>query len=274
MSIHLLIKTNTFNIGFIDKIEDLINSFLIKAIIIEIDIFSFNKVEQILNRIKETNVVHIELMICKYDPMDYDLIVDLSTKTFKINAVFLYGSIKSETVKYDFFKLYRYTQNVEEIREARQENHYPFFDFKLLNYMESKFHNLYYNRKLFLMNDQVISDLISQKELFSVESFFKNVTNSIFLDQTKKWSIKKSDVDVCNVCEFRRVCLDDRIFLKREDETYYSLSECIYNPFISKWSHEEGYLSLAECGVVSTEKDFVIDHKKIAKLNKKIWSNG
>ncbi len=34
---------------------------------------------------------------------------------------------------------------------------------------------------------------------------------------------------------------------------------------------EEDYFSLAECGVVSNETEFSIDHERIAEINKQLW---
>ncbi|HLV91705.1 MAG TPA: hypothetical protein VKX34_01175, partial [Aequorivita sp.] len=63
--------------------------------------------------------------------------------------------------------------------------------------------------------------------------------------------------------------------IKREKsiskKTMYNTTECNYNPYIAKWEGEEGYKTLSECGVISNENGFTIDHDKIAEINAKLW---
>ena len=79
--------------------------------------------------------------------------------------------------------------------------------------------------------------------------------------------IKKDNIEVCKDCEFRHICTDCRAFTDSNSRPNARPSKCQYNPYISKWSHEEGYKTLEECGVISNEKEFSIDHQKIAINN-------
>jgi len=82
----------------------------------------------------------------------------------------------------------------------------------------------------------------------------------------------KSRTDVCRDCEFRNMCLDGRAPVQRSNaDTWLHLSECPYNPYICKWKGEEGYRTLAECGVVSNAEGFSIDHERIAAINAELW---
>src|SRR5690554_2550844 len=88
----------------------------------------------------------------------------------------------------------------------------------------------------------------------------------------KYWFVHKEILDVCKDCEFRHMCVDNRLPHKREENEWYHKIECNYNPYIAKWEGEEGYKSLEEGGVISNEIEFSIDHDKIAKINKELWS--
>ena len=59
----------------------------------------------------------------------------------------------------------------------------------------------------------------------------------------------KDDILICQVCEFRYMCNDCRIPQKNLDGEWFYKDECTYNPFISKWNHEAGFVSLADSGV-------------------------
>jgi hypothetical protein len=68
------------------------------------------------------------------------------------------------------------------------------------------------------------------------------------------------------------MCVDNRLPHQRQsDSKWYHKTECNYNPYIAKWKGEEGYRTLAECGVTSNEQGFSIDHERIAKINDELW---
>ena len=83
--------------------------------------------------------------------------------------------------------------------------------------------------------------------------------------------MKKDETDVCKDCEFRHMCVDNRLPYERSPNEWYHKIECNYNPYIAKWEGEEGYRTLAECGVISNEEGFSIDHEKIAEINEELW---
>ena len=85
------------------------------------------------------------------------------------------------------------------------------------------------------------------------------------------WNVKKDDSSVCSDCEFRYACMDRRIPEPRLVLGWFHATECPYNPYICKWQGEEGYRTLAECGVVSNAEDFSIDHERIAAINAELW---
>lgn len=114
------------------------------------------------------------------------------------------------------------------------------------------------SKKMNLMNDLSIFN----KGYLNLMHIFYNVTPII---------PSKSRISVCSTCEFRGVCLDYRIPLKQIDDTFFYDNECSYNPYIAKWEGEVGYRTLAECGVISNEEGFFIDHERIAEINRELW---
>jgi len=111
---------------------------------------------------------------------------------------------------------------------------------------------------------------MQQIDNLNVESLKK-----IFNDHAKLklWFIHKDLIDVCKDCEYRHMCVDSRLPNQRKDESSYHEEECSYNPYICKWKGEEGYKTLEECGVISNDQGFSIDHDKIASLNEKLWAD-
>lgn len=113
--------------------------------------------------------------------------------------------------------------------------------------------------------------------VFNDNSFGNIVDNSlksiIEMERFKEyWSITKDKIDVCNQCEYRNMCVDNRVPVKRDNGSYYFEGECDYNPFISKWKEEQQYVNLANCGIVIDKNQIHIDKRKIEGINLEIWS--
>lgn len=107
----------------------------------------------------------------------------------------------------------------------------------------------------------------------SLSQIIGNVNDNNFvinINSFKTDKIKKDDIEVCKDCEFRHICMDCRAFTDSEKRPNARPSKCQYNPYISKWSHEDGYYSLQDSGIISNENEFSIDHLKIKKINDKL----
>ena len=61
-------------------------------------------------------------------------------------------------------------------------------------------------------------------------------------------------------------CIDNRTPYQRSEKEWYHKEPCNYNPYLAKWEHEEGFVSLADCGVVSNAEGFSIDHNRVGVL--------
>jgi len=60
------------------------------------------------------------------------------------------------------------------------------------------------------------------------------------------WGLKKDDIEVCRDCEFRYICTDCRAYLKNPENLLSQPAKCGYNPYIGKWNHEEGYVTVEQ----------------------------
>lgn len=185
-----------------------------------------------------------------------------------ISKVFL-DSINNRCIEINYSKIF--------IRKAQvnKSNNFihirPNFEF----IEENKFFNTYYNKKLIIGKHGEI-----RNSEFGNKSYGK-ITLDMSPYRLKKivesndfcllWKVNKEVIDVCNLCELKGVCIDSRIPEKRNDFEWYFKDECNYNPFICKWQWEDGYKSLLECGVISNEKVFSVDHERIKKINQELW---
>ena len=268
-----LITNAIITISKKNKVESIFSSlnlmlknFICKHIVISIvDFYTVNELKPIFLSLSKRNI-HSVLILLNYDEEYFtDEFGDLVNE-LKLNIKILI--IKSPFNKnYDDIIHFRIEKEFSKINSKNVNS----FNSNIQLLTESQKHNTYFNRKLYISSsgkiknapetDQVfgyIQDIKSEKELKEIIST---------PDFQKYWFVHKDLIDVCKDCEFRHICVDNRIPIERsKDEWYYSL-ECNYNPYISKWENEEGYQTLEECGVISNEKGFSINHEKILKIN-------
>ena len=140
-------------------------------------------------------------------------------------------------------------------------------------FFESQNFNVYHNKKIIFENNNLYR---SDKKLLmnftnhqNDYDLFKKIINQ--KENIEFWEINKEKTIICSSCEFRFNCVDKNIPKLNKQNQYYFEIECNYNPYISKWKDEDGYKTLAECGVISNENGFSIDHDKIAEINKVLW---
>ena len=151
------------------------------------------------------------------------------------------------------------------------------FSFEISNqlFLESQRYHTYFNRKLYIGIDGEIKNAFECFETFgnineikTPEKFEQIISAPDF---QKYWFVNKEITDICKDCEFRLMCVDNRLPYQRVESEWYHKIDCNYNPYIAKWKGEEGYQTLEECGVISNEHGFSINYKKIAKINAVLW---
>lgn len=150
---------------------------------------------------------------------------------------------------------------------------FPFkFDVNKEFFVESKSRNTYYNKKIYIDKKGNISNgLYTEKELSfkTIKSYTEIINNEKI---TKRWDIIKERTPVCKDCEFRNMCVDSRdITYHEEDNSWRHKEECRYNPYISKWQNEEGYMTLEACGIKITGGKTIFDKNKLDSINNSLW---
>jgi hypothetical protein len=142
-------------------------------------------------------------------------------------------------------------------------------------YKESLQKNTYFNKKIFIGSEGQIknakecnNEFGNLKSMHGVNEIIEIINSPAF---SNYWIAHKDNCDICKDCEFRHICVDNRLPVKRKNGSWFYEDECRYNPYICKWAGEDGYYSLSECGVVSNEKTFSIDHERVKAINTELW---
>ena len=168
-----------------------------------------------------------------------------------------------------------FTENQDNYFESDEyRSLFPILSSSVILYSESKHHNSYFNKKLFIdlegyirnaPESYIIHNTIQQIE--TQDQFKQMIRSSEF--QTY-WHITKDQIAVCKDCDLRYICIDNREPLPINNFWMHE-TPCSYNPYICKWKSEDDYVSVEECGTYNSQKGFIPDDDKIKQLNKTIW---
>lgn len=235
---------------------------------------SSSKVElfKFIEYINCTAIMYIEIFF-EFDlKMGKDEVIQLSKKTNKFITLFTcrdmsdtYQILNSKTINLITFS---------KSREASKSECAVTFNSLNINnslYFESLVYNTFFNNKLILKNRKIILHPDSNKNFGEInEKNIRNFLNSQMYNTYRY--ITKDKINVCKDCEFKMACVDNRLPKKTIYKRWYYETECNYNPYVSKWKGEKGYLTLKECKVVNTKYKFYINRKEISRLKDKVWS--
>ncbi len=256
------------DLNTIENIFRLLNSLRCKHVVLRI-LNSIDRIqlERIVNLINKFNVHEVTLLFNFCDFLYSDSLIEVLTKTNRIKCLVIYNSPFNKNLENIIFY---YTSEMHfNFHKSKDE----FFCNRSL-VAESKYHHTYFNKKIFISrNGEISNSPESEHSIGNIQDFNNDVIQSKIKSPEfqKYWYIHKEITDVCKDCEFRHMCVDNRLPYERDKNQWYHKQECNYNPYIAKWKNEEGYRTLEECGVISNEKGFSIDHDKIAAINEELW---
>ena len=229
---------------------------------------SLDQFKLILSLIENFNIHSCLFLLDFSDHFYSDDFANVIINTNRIDSIIFFNSPFDKNLE---DKIYYFKVNKSRSSKKRNSN----FRSNRNLFSESQYHHTYFNRKLYIGPNGEIKNAPECEETFgnikdlnSVEDLKEIISTPAF---QKYWFVHKDLCDVCKHCEFRHMCVDNRMPFERAENQWYHKIECNYNPFIAKWEGEIGYRTLSECRVFSNENEFSIDHDRIAEINKEIW---
>jgi SPASM domain peptide maturase of grasp-with-spasm system len=235
---------------------------------------SISKVEflKLVYLLKKTNIKTISIYI-NSNIIDFNEISLIETiDTFKpIKDIILFKS------EFELHKNRNVSYNTEAFDFLMSDNNCGLVDKRYFSvyfplFTESQLHNTCLNRKICIDANGEIKNCPGMMQSFG------NIKDTTLKEALEKpgfkdlWFICKDKIDVCKDCEFRHMCTDCRAYIKDPENIYSQPAKCSYNPYIAKWQGEEGYVPVEDCGTYSKETGFMVDKKKVNKLNKILWT--
>lgn len=111
-----------------------------------------------------------------------------------------------------------------------------YFSANLMHYTESLTANSCLNRKISVDRHGYIKNCPSMTEQYghiNTVSLRDALHAAGFKD---KWGIKKDQIEICQVCEFRHICTDCRAYLADGNNVYSKPAKCSYDPYTGVWN--------------------------------------
>jgi SPASM domain peptide maturase of grasp-with-spasm system len=260
------------NLRLLDKIIDDLRFLSCKDLLFIESVFDYDDLKLLSTQTIDSDVSSMTLYLPYHNNIDIDWLITYLKENKRIKKIHLYSSSEMkhiyvneaqlqeiDMVKYDASSCFRCSK-----QEGDLNINTPF-------YFESLSYNSCLNRKISI---DAKGDI---KNCPSLNKILGNIRETTLSDVVKNsdftilWNITKDKIDVCKNCELRYACEDCRCHIKDKNNIYSQPSRCTYNPYIAKWTDEDGYVPVEDCGTYSKETGFVPDKKKIATLNKQIW---
>lgn len=216
-----------------DQVREIIDSLLARAA----QFIFLSKVDEIvvhglLAEFLDTTLYSIEIIL----PYNENIELDNLTKFQRLSSIHFYDAKEdSEISKYDFSC---YLSNGElDIHNKCGVRNELSFDINYELFTESIHFNNCLHKKMTIDESGNIKNCPSSTTQFGniyTQEFEKEdiLNNKKF---TKHWNITKDMVEDCQVCEFRYMCVDCRVFTT-DNEKLTKPINCNYDPYSSTWN--------------------------------------
>lgn len=227
----------------------------------------------IIRQLNPNNIIYC----FNYDIPDF-FIKKICEQDLRVNQIFIYNSSSKIVYNEDTHHclIIKYEDDLNSISSKVNVSVDNFY-VNLPLFSEAQTFHTYYNRRLYIDYDGNVKNSFESSYVHSNINLLSNTKELLAAVDSAQfksiWNVKKDNCDICKDCEFRYMCVDNRLPFKKNENEWYHKTECNYNPYICKWQGEEGYLTLQDCGIRSDETGFYIDHDKIAAINRELWGD-
>jgi SPASM domain peptide maturase of grasp-with-spasm system len=166
--------------------------------------------------ISEIGLESIELIVPYVSNFNYTAIVE---KHKNISFIFVYNSPEARFINTSFCGLQQVLFSEKPFHLTNKKS-LEFFNVHISLFTESQKHNTYFNRKLFIGSNGELKNSPESLTIFGNINEIKQTDDILrIINSTefqKYWYVNKDSIDVCKQCEFRHMCVDNRIPISNE----------------------------------------------------------
>jgi len=239
---NLIFDISPLNMRFINKVYDEIE--MLGTGGISFRFFSVNDYsayfDSIVTMFSISRCRSIEFFIPYSELIDEKYLDEMTAKNNRIYSFHIYAAPKNNVVVLESIKTPVF-YHCEELSSNKDVNYIHKSNFLVSRemFVESNNHNVYFNRKIFIDQHGKIKNaptLIKDYGNVAVTNLVDVLNNNAF---KKYWNIKKEFIEVCNVCEYRHMCVDSRLPVKVSPNIWKVEGSCGYDPYNMKWVNEK-----------------------------------
>jgi SPASM domain peptide maturase of grasp-with-spasm system len=204
------------------------------------DVFVFY--EKIFDFIEEFNFQSVQVVLPFTDSVPLEFYINIYESHPKVSEVTITHCTSKFTEEIESYKTQKFPKVINLHCMSDNVNDHTFcgvidpvyFTINEPFFTESIEHNTCLNRKIGIDVNGEIKNCPSMDKSYGniKDSNIKDILN--IAEYRRFWFITKDQIDVCKVCEFRRMCPDCRVYAAG---SYGKPSKCNYDPFTCTWKN-------------------------------------
>lgn len=234
--VDLSVESNYDLVNVVQQLDEL------QCVALQIRVFSADSLdwlEKLLQQCAGLSFENIHLFLPYEASLDENRLFYLALAYQKIATIVVHSAPETRRVQHEAINKLAGLLYIE--MPITDESHCgvvlpDYFSVNLLHYTESLAANSCLNRKIAVDRQGYIKNCPSMTEQYghiNTVSLLDALNATGFAD---KWGIKKDQIEVCQVCEFRHICTDCRAYLADEHNVYSKPAKCSYDPYTGVWN--------------------------------------
>jgi len=228
----IYLNIDTINDKKLDFIDNIDKTEANNLVLISKKSINKEKLEKTLEHTIHSKIKCISI-ICKYDKKDFNEIKGILDDNSRIRRC-VFFRCNDEISDFEHIKFSKKT-----LEELFNQGILSISNFtvNLEAYLESKKFNLFYYQKIFIADNGSILKYLEDSNCLG-NIYEDNLLQIINQSASLKtfWETSKDQIEICNTCEYRYICPDNRIPVKKvKSKKSVHKSKCIYNPETNQW---------------------------------------
>lgn len=191
--------------------------------------------DEIANALKNSPINFVEILINHSALISFAYCKAFLRDNYAVNLITLFGCRSDKVHKLNSHQSIATSKVILKSRDQCGVVKPRYFSSTLKNYLESGEHNSCLFKKISIDEDGYIKNCPSFSLHFGKfgEVHLRDILNMPDFQQIGR--IDKSQISICKVCEFRRICPDCRVYTVDSSSPYSKPSKCDYDPYNATW---------------------------------------
>lgn len=229
----MVVDIDVFELAYINKLLDTIFKVKVECLVLRFIATTYENIIKVLKEFNDMPTRIIQVLIDKNTSIERELVEGVFKTNDRVSLII--SSSDEEEYIDQFDRGIFFSTKSDIINEKKGITDIADFTPNLDLYMESNFYNTFYNRRVYIDRNGNILRYEGDTMTFG-NSIDVELSMILQLPDFKKyWNIKKDDIQKCKDCEYRYMCVDNRLPIKTNNDIWGFDEECNYDPYQSEW---------------------------------------